>query len=68
MENQVLLQPFLDYLKFEKRYSRHTVLSYQTDLIAFFDYMAEQYGEVSLPELSHTYIRSWLASLKDEGL
>lgn len=68
MENQVLLQPFIDYLKFEKRYSRHTVLSYQTDLISFFDYMAAQYGEVSLPQLSHTYIRSWLASLKDKGL
>lgn len=68
MENPVLLQPFLDYLKFEKRYSRHTVLAYHTDLISFFDYMAAQYGEVSLQELSHIYIRSWLASLKDEGL
>ena len=26
---------FLDYLKFEKRYSPHTITSYQTDLIAF---------------------------------
>ena len=34
-----IIQPFLDYLKFEKRYSRHTVISYQTDLISFFDYM-----------------------------
>lgn len=60
--------PFLHYLKFEKRYSRHTVLSYETDLIGFFDYLAVHYGETPLPQLSHTYIRSWLASLKDEGL
>lgn len=63
-----IIQSFLDYLKFEKRYSPHTLLSYQNDLIAFFDYIAVQYGEIPVPELSHTYIRSWLAALKDEGL
>jgi len=63
-----VIQPFLDYLKFEKRYSRHTVLSYQTDLVAFFDFLETQYGGLSLPELTHTYVRTWLASLKEEDL
>jgi integrase/recombinase XerC len=63
-----VIQPFIDYLRFEKRYSRHTVVSYQTDLISFFDYMVMQYGATPLDQLSHIYIRSWLASLKDEGL
>ncbi|HEU4470566.1 MAG TPA: tyrosine-type recombinase/integrase [Flavisolibacter sp.] len=63
-----VIQPFIDYLKFEKRYSRHTILSYETDLVAFFDYLVVQYGEVPLSQVSHIYIRSWLASLKDEGL
>lgn len=63
-----ILQPFLNYLKFEKRYSQHTVISYQTDLTSFFDYVVTQYGETELQQLSHTYIRSWLASLKDENL
>jgi integrase/recombinase XerC len=63
-----VIQPFLDYLKFEKRYSRHTVISYETDLTSFFDYIVTQYGETPLSQLSHIYIRSWLASLKDEGL
>lgn len=63
-----VIQPFIDYLKFEKRYSPHTIISYQTDLILFFDYVVLQYGETSLNHLSHSYIRSWLASLKDEGL
>jgi len=62
-----VIQPFLDFLKFEKRYSRHTVISYETDLIAFFDYVAVQYGETPLEQLGHTYIRGWLASLKDAG-
>lgn len=63
-----VIQPFLDYLKFEKRYSRHTIISYETDLVSFFNYIEAQYGQLSIDQLSHTYIRSWLASLKDEGL
>ena len=62
------LQPFFSYLQFEKRYSQHTIISYQTDLTSFFDYLAVQYGDVAVRDISHLYIRSWLASLKDEGL
>lgn len=69
MENHhLLLQSFLDYLKFEKRYSRHTLISYQTDLIVFFDFVMITFGETSLPQINHSIVRSWLASLKDEGL
>jgi integrase/recombinase XerC len=63
-----VIQPFLDYLKFEKRYSRHTVISYQADLVSFFDYLVTDYGALPLSSISHIYIRSWLASLKDQGL
>src|SRR5436190_4378767 len=63
-----IIQPFLDFLKFEKRFSQHTITSYQTDLIAFFDYLQLTYGDVSLAQLSHIYIRSWLATLKDGGM
>ena len=63
-----IIQPFLDYLKFEKRYSRHTVSSYETDLVSFFDYLITLYGDTPIPQISHIFIRGWLASLKDEGL
>jgi integrase/recombinase XerC len=63
-----IIQPFINYLKFEKRYSQHTIISYQTDLISFFDYILLQYGDIQLNSLSHIYVRSWLASLKDDGL
>ena len=63
-----IIQPFLEYLKFEKRFSPHTITSYQTDLVSFFDYLQITYGSVRIEELSHIYIRSWLAQLKDEGL
>ncbi len=63
-----IIQPFLNYIQFEKRYSQHTLISYQTDLVSFFDYMVIQYSETPLDQITHVYIRSWLASLKDEGL
>jgi integrase/recombinase XerC len=63
-----VIQPFLQYLKFEKRYSRHTLVSYEADLVSFFDFIVVQFGPTTLQELSHPLIRSWLASLKDQGL
>ncbi|MBK5270523.1 MAG: tyrosine-type recombinase/integrase [Bacteroidia bacterium] len=62
------IQSFLDYLKYEKRYSVHTLTSYQTDLIDFFDYLEAQFGDVSLKDINHNFIRSWLAHLKNKGM
>lgn len=62
-----VLQPFLEHLKFEKRYSRHTLTAYEGDLTAFQEYLEAHYGPVPPGEVSHLYIRSWLASLKDGG-
>lgn len=61
-------QPFLDYLKFEKRFSQHTILAYENDLTAFWDFIITHYGELKPSEVSHLYIRTWLASLKDAGM
>ncbi len=58
------IQPFLDYLKFEKRYSQNTIISYENDLLSFFDYLVLQYTEVKLSEITHHLVRSWLADLK----
>lgn len=68
MENPSLLQPFVDYLCFEKRYSPHTVKAYHADLIDFFDFISITFGETELSQISHALVRSWLAGLKDSGL
>jgi integrase/recombinase XerC len=64
----LFIQPFSDYLKYQKRYSQHTIISYQTDLIDFFDFISLKYGELSLPDIKPALIRSWLASLKEKNL
>ncbi len=62
------IQSFLDYLKFQKRYARHTVISYENDLNGFFSFFCLQYGESELKAVKPAYIRSWLAELKSNGL
>jgi len=62
------IQPFLDYLKYQKRYSQHTIISYQTDLIDFFDFITLKYGDLSLPDIKPSLVRTWLASLKERRI
>lgn len=63
-----IIQSFLDYLKFQKRYSLHTIISYQNDLTSFFDFSFSAFGDMQLDEIKATIIRSWLASLKENGM
>ncbi|HUR65402.1 MAG TPA: tyrosine-type recombinase/integrase, partial [Chitinophagaceae bacterium] len=62
------IQPFLEYLKYEKRYSAHTLTSYQNDLADLIDFLDSRFGSVDLKDINHTFVRSWLAALKDKGL
>ncbi len=62
------IQSFIDYLKFEKRYSSHTILSYTTDLTGFFDFLEISYGVQQIREVQSVMVRSWLASLKEQGM
>lgn len=58
-------EAFLNYLRFEKRYSQHTIISYQKDLEQFLKFLEEKYSSPSLPEISAAIVRSWLADLKE---
>ena len=62
------IQSFLDHLKFQKRYSLHTIVSYQNDLSSFYDFLVFQFENPSLKDIKPAFIRSWLAKLKEEGL
>jgi integrase/recombinase XerC len=63
---------FAHYLRFEKRYSPHTILAYKGDLDQFAHYLNETYGAsetaaLSADAITHIHIRSWLAKLKEDG-
>jgi integrase/recombinase XerC len=63
-----IIQPFIDYLKFQKRYSQHTIVSYRNDLDGFFDFLQHQFGETPLARIKPAFIRSWLADLKQHDM
>ena len=68
LETYPQLQQFLNYLKFEKKYSKHTLISYQTDLEQFLTYLISQYNSPSIQDIKPTLIRSWLGELKEDEL
>lgn len=62
------INDYIEYLKFQKRSSGHTVKSYETDLHQFFAYSLNFYETKEPNEISTSMIRSWVASLVDEGM
>jgi integrase/recombinase XerC len=58
-----MISSFINHLQYEKRYSAHTCLSYQTDLDQFQDYLIKQYDMHDLTEVQNIHIRSWVVSM-----
>ncbi len=54
------LTSFLQYIKFEKRFSPHTVVAYENDLAQFFAYTKEAYEIGEAGEINYSIIRSWI--------
>ncbi|GGG88704.1 integrase [Polaribacter pacificus] len=64
----MLIDSFLEYLLFEKKYSKHTVIAYKNDLRTFKEYLEITYGGADLIEVNYAQIRSWIVSLVDGGV
>ena len=65
---QIPIQQFLNYIRFEKRYSAHTSIAYQNDLEQFTAYLASQYDGINITEVNASIIKSWLAELKTDDI
>jgi integrase/recombinase XerC len=57
---------FFDYLRFERRFSPHTVLSYQTDLRQFASFLSKTYELTDPTQADHMLIRSWIVELMQQ--
>lgn len=62
-----MIESFLRYISYEKRYSQHTVKSYQNDLLQFELFTQQKFNIQSLLEATQLMVRSWVLSLMDEG-
>lgn len=63
-----MVDSFLKYLQFEKRYSPRTLISYETDLRQFNGFLKSTYHEEDVAQANHGMIRSWVVSLVDQKL
>ena len=61
----MVVAQFLLYLQHEKRYSPHTLKSYQTDLLQFSDYLLQTF-ELPLVAAGHMQVRSYMVTLLEE--
>jgi integrase/recombinase XerC len=62
------MNEFLDFLRYEKRFSSHTVTSYQTDLTQFAAYLQAEYELADPAQATHPLIRGWVVSLMNQDL
>jgi len=61
-------EAFINYLRYEKRLSSHTVLAYSNDLEQFFIYLKNVYSLDNIKEANHSVIRSWIVSLMENKI
>ncbi len=59
---------FLQYLQYEKRYSPHTVSAYQRDVEQFAQYLSTAYELPAPDEANFPMIRSWIVSLVEQKM
>ena len=62
------IESFLDFLKFEKRYSKLTVRSYKNDLLQFSAYCQDELGQDNTSKATYRNIRSWIIRLLENGM
>ncbi|HEY0245395.1 MAG TPA: tyrosine-type recombinase/integrase [Mucilaginibacter sp.] len=65
----MFLDRFIQYIKFEKRYSPHTVSAYQSDLDQFISFLNHPDQTITHPaEITHYQIRNWMVELMNQKL
>lgn len=64
----VLIEEFIQYLRYEKNYSTHTVVAYECDLSQFLEYAERQFGTTTPTAIDSDMLRSWMVSLLESGV
>ena len=63
-----MIRSFFNYLKFEKRYSKNTIISYTNDIKQFCAFIQGQYNTDDMSTVTHFMIRSWMVSMIQKGM
>ena len=66
-ESFININNYLSYLELEKRYSKHTIISYKRDLQDFKEFIDEFY-QLPMNQIELTHVRSYMVSLLEKEL
>jgi len=61
------IERFLNYLLYEKRFSKHTQISYKTDLVQFEHFISDNFNCSDPAGINYKMIRNWIAYLMNNG-
>lgn len=64
----IQVEKYLDFLRHERNYSRHTEISYFTDISQFEAFVVEMVGDFVPGDVDADLIRGWAVSLVEEGV
>ena len=59
---------FVEHLRYQKLYSENTIIAYKKDLEDFSFYLKSSYEIEAVQDIKATYIRSWLAEIKENNI
>ncbi len=62
------LEQFINYIKIEKRYSRHTVRAYLDDISQFKAFYQNHFSNSDLVLVTQTEIREWVIQILNHGI
>lgn len=62
------LELFFSYLKYEKRYSKHTITAYENDLDQFILFGKKLVEDFCVEEVDYHLIRQWIISMMNNGI
>lgn len=63
-----MVESFVKYLQFEKRFSPHTVTAYSNDLDQLSQFLLKTFEISKIEEALHPHLRSWVVELMDKGV
>lgn len=62
----MLIDSFLDYLRYERNYSEMTVTAYRIDLVQFEEFVKKKDAEIDFTVVDADVVRAWIVYLMDE--
>lgn len=60
-------ESFINFLRYEKRYSPHTIIAYENDLDQFVEFITKLVGDFVVGDVGIKDVRLWVVDLMEDG-